>query len=279
MSCHFVTWGAGAITRMDAACSKPSFGTILITILPVMTRRALSLALPSHMMTRHSWQAGALLLTAGSISTWVTFVFAGVALVTGFTDTGTMTTVTLQSVLLEALTLLRAARSESPLRTRQVAEAPIQARITQTCSVGPMTATVICTVTLLVALLPIESLWTAILAQVSTDPRRAAAAPRNRITAGTIFTLAGEGAVFTKISIGARLVANDAGPPIRAIAAIFPWITFSSIRTVVTRQTAVVAKGVVQTYEFLCQVTLGPQLPLVVFVVVIALQGLAVVLQ
>lgn len=175
-------------------------------------------------------------------------VFAGVALVTGFTDTGTMTTVTLQSVLLEALTLLRAARSESPLRTSwmrkfrrnelqqdsishqesdqqcctdrhkrlwyhtwivatitvfrsslfcmwilvilekqsgcfdifgicgwevrgwwnvwtagltQVAEAPIQARITQTCSVGPMTATVICTVTLLVALLPIESLWTA----------------------------------------------------------------------------------------------------------------------
>lgn len=43
--------------------------------------------------------------------------FAGVALVTGFTDAGAVTTVTLQSVLLEALTLLRAARSEGPLRT------------------------------------------------------------------------------------------------------------------------------------------------------------------
>lgn len=31
--------------------------------------------------------------------------------------------------------------------------------------------------------------------------------------------------------------------------------------------------------EFLCQVALGPQLPLVVFVVVIAFQGLAVVLH
>lgn len=45
----------------------------LITVLPVTTRRALSLALPSHMITGNSWRAGALLLTAGSISTWVAF--------------------------------------------------------------------------------------------------------------------------------------------------------------------------------------------------------------
>lgn len=44
------------------------------------------------------------------------------------------------------------------------------------------------------------------------------------------------------------LVANDASPSVRTITAIFPRITFSSIRTVVTRQTAIVAKSVVQTH-------------------------------
>lgn len=42
-----------------------------------------------------------------------------------------------------------------------------------------------------------------ILAQVSTDPGRTAAASRDGITAGTIFTFTGEGAVFTKESLGA----------------------------------------------------------------------------
>lgn len=126
----------------------------------------------------------------------------------------------------------------------EVAEASVQSRVTQTGSVGPVAAPVIGTVTLLIALLPIEALRTActqetthtklqittshggkemfslkikeqmflsgtkagqltILAQVSTDPGRTAAAPSDRITAGTIFTLTGEGAVFTKISLGA----------------------------------------------------------------------------
>ncbi len=44
------------------------------------------------------------------------------------------------------------------------------------------------------------------------------------------------------------LVANEAYPPIRAVTAAFPLITFSSIRTVVTRQTAVMAKGVIQAH-------------------------------
>lgn len=95
------------------------------------------------------------------------------------------------------------------------------------------------------------------MAQVSTDPRWAAAAPSDGITAGTVFTLTGEGAVFTEISLGARcevetyqgpsllhsedlimvivyrcvcvcdepaltLVADDARPSVGAIAAIFP---------------------------------------------------------
>lgn len=182
-----------------------------------------------------------------------------------------MTTVTLQGVLLDTLTLLRAAGTEGPLRTREVAEASVESRITQTGSVGPVAAPVIGTVALLIALLPIEAFRTAILAQVSTDPRRTAAAPIDRITAGTIFTLTGEGAVFTKISLGTCLVADDACPSVRAVTAVFPQITFSSIRTVVTCQTAVVAESVIQTHKFLCKVTLGPQLPLVVFVVVIAL--------
>lgn len=42
---------------------------------------------------------------------------AGVAVVTRFTDTGAMATVTLQSVLLDTATLLGAARSKGPLRT------------------------------------------------------------------------------------------------------------------------------------------------------------------
>lgn len=42
---------------------------------------------------------------------------AGVAVVTRFTDTGAMATVTLKSVLLDTATLLGAARSKGPLRT------------------------------------------------------------------------------------------------------------------------------------------------------------------
>lgn len=42
-----------------------------------------------------------------------------------------------------------------------------------------------------------------ILAQVPTDPGRTAAASRDGITAGTIFTFTREGAVFTKESLGA----------------------------------------------------------------------------
>lgn len=123
----------------------------------------------------------------------------------------------------------------------EVAETSVESRIAQTGSVGPVAAPVIGTVTLLIALLPIEALRTActqettqqlemhrschwgremfslrtkyfvwdggrqltILAEVSTDPRRTAASPSDRITAGTIFTLTGEGAVFPKISLGA----------------------------------------------------------------------------
>lgn len=44
------------------------------------------------------------------------------------------------------------------------------------------------------------------------------------------------------------LVADDAYPPVGAVAAIFPWTAFSSIRTIVTRQTAVIAKSVIQTH-------------------------------
>lgn len=264
---------------MYATWSKCSLWTVLITVLSMTTGRAFPLALSSHMITRHSWWTGALLLTASSVSTWSAFFLACVALVTRFTDTGAMATVTLQSVLLDTLTLLRAACTKCPLWTREVAEASVESRITQTGSVGPVTAPVISTVTLLVALLPVEALRTAILAQVSTDPGRTAAAPSDGITAGTIFTLTGEGAVFTKMSLGARLVADDADPPVRAVAASFPRVAFSFIRAVVTRQTAVVTKRVVQTHKFLSQVAFCPQLPLIVLIVVIALQGLVVVLH
>lgn len=43
--------------------------------------------------------------------------FARVALVTRFTGAGAVATVTLHSVLLDTVTLVRAARSEGPLRT------------------------------------------------------------------------------------------------------------------------------------------------------------------
>ena len=44
------------------------------------------------------------------------------------------------------------------------------------------------------------------------------------------------------------LVADDADPAIGAVAASFPWIACSSVRAVVTRQTAVVTERVVQTH-------------------------------
>lgn len=44
------------------------------------------------------------------------------------------------------------------------------------------------------------------------------------------------------------LIADNARPPVGAIAAIFPQIAFSSIRTVVARQTAVAAESVIQAH-------------------------------
>lgn len=44
------------------------------------------------------------------------------------------------------------------------------------------------------------------------------------------------------------LVADNARPPVGAVAAIFPHIAFSSIGTVVARQTAVAAESVIQAH-------------------------------
>lgn len=44
------------------------------------------------------------------------------------------------------------------------------------------------------------------------------------------------------------LIADNARPPVGAIAAIFPQIAFSSIRTVVACQTAVAAESVIQAH-------------------------------
>lgn len=110
LSRHLVTGGACAITRMDASGSKPSLWTVwsgfrqerllsqhgttkaehkaaakgkervscvdpptLITVLSVTSQRAFSLAFPGHMVAGNSFWTGALLLTADSISTRVTF--------------------------------------------------------------------------------------------------------------------------------------------------------------------------------------------------------------
>lgn len=48
--------------------------------------------------------------------------------------------------------------------------------------------------------------------------------------------------------VSLTLVADEAHPAIRTIAASFPLITFSPVRTVITGQTAVAAKSVVQTH-------------------------------
>ena len=125
----------------------------------------------------------------------------------------------------------------------EVAEASVESRITQTGAVGPVAAPVIGTITLFITLLPIEALRTActqetthrrlqittsccgkgnfclgqrggltILAHVSTDPGWTAAAATDWITAGTILTLTGEGAVLTKISLWTGCENNKKGP-------------------------------------------------------------------
>lgn len=98
-----------------------------------------------------------------------------------------------------------------------------------------------------------------ILAKLSADPWWTAAAPSDGVAARAIFTFRREGAVLTKKSLGAcweienqtvpsllitmtyvcvpvclTLVADEANPPIGAVAASFPLITFSPIRTVIT---------------------------------------------
>lgn len=158
-------------------------------------------------------------------------------------------------------------------------EAPVKPWVTQTRAIGSVTAPIVSTVALLIALFAIEAFWTAILAQLSADPRWTPTVSIDRITTGTILTFTGKGAVFTKMSFGACLITDDACPSIGAITAIFQWITFSSTRAIITCQAAVMAKSVIQTHKFLFQITLGSKLPLIIFIVVIALQGLAVIVQ
>lgn len=112
-----------------------------------------------------------------------------------------------------------------------MAEASVESGIAEAGAVRPMAASVVGTVALLVALLPVETLRTAweqqkrcnnqkdreektiskqtsrqltVLAQVSTDPWWTAAAPGDRITARTVLALAVERAVFAEKSLRAR---------------------------------------------------------------------------
>lgn len=193
------------------------------------TQWAFSLAFSSYMVAGNSFRTGTLLLTACSISTRVTFFLACGAPVAGFTHTGAMTPMTLQRILLDTATLLRAACAKGPLGTREVAEASVESGIAEAGAVRPMAASVVGTVALLVALLPVETLRTAVLAQVSTDPWWTAAAPGDRITARTVLALAVERAVFAEKSLRARLVADDASPAVVTITAAFPLVALASV--------------------------------------------------
>lgn len=102
-----------------------------------------------------------------------------------------------------------------------MAEAPIKPRVTQTGSVRPVAAAVVCTVTFLIALFPIKPFWTAILTELAADPWWTFTASTHRITASSVFAFTNEGAVLTKMSFRARLVTEDAGPAVGTVAVIF----------------------------------------------------------
>lgn len=275
-----VTRGTRTVTGLAAAAPEPPLRACLITVVATTTGGAFPLALSGHVMAGHTWGTGALLLTARTVGARVAFLAARVALVTGFARAGAMATVALQGVLLDTPTLFRAARAECPPGTRQVAEAAIETGLTQAGPVVAVTTPVVGTVTLLVAQLPIEALWAAVLAEVTADPRWTAAAPIGRIAAGPVPTLRGRRAVLAKPALRTRLVADESGPSVGAVAAVPPGAAVPPVGAVVTRQAAVVAKRLVQTHKLLGQVALGPQLCFVVLVVVVALQGCrAVILQ
>lgn len=102
-----------------------------------------------------------------------------------------------------------------------MAEATIEPRVTQTGAISPVAAAVVRTVAFLFALFAVKPLWTPILTELSADPWWTFAASTHRITASSVFALADEGAVSTKMSLGASLVAEDPSPAVRTVTAVF----------------------------------------------------------
>lgn len=132
-----------------------------------------------------------------------------------------------------------------------MAEPSVQSRVTQTRPISAMTPSIISTVTLLITQLPIETLRTTVLTQLSTDPWWTAAAPRDRITHTTVLTLTAQRAIPAEPALRTRLIANDPRPSVGTVTAVCVCVTHSSVSTILTRQTAVEAERAVQTNEFL----------------------------
>lgn len=114
-----------------------------------------------------------------------------------------------------------------------------------------MTPSVVSTITLLITELPIETLGTTVLTQLSTDPWWTAAAPGDRITHTIVLTLTAQRAIPAEQALWTRLITHESRPSVRTVTAGSVFVTHSSISTVLTRQTAVEAERIIQTYEFL----------------------------
>lgn len=117
-----------------------------------------------------------------------------------------------QRVLLHALTLLRAASSKGPPGTGEVAEAPVQPRVTQAGSIQPVAIAAVGTVALLVAVLPEESFGTSVFTKCPLNSWRAATLPRDGVAGASVLALTNTGTAVTIRPTGASFVADDASP-------------------------------------------------------------------
>lgn len=279
LSAHPVARGSSAGAWLQAVHSEPSLWTRLIAVLSAVARRTLSLARAAHVIAGHTRGTLALSLATRAIETRAAFILAGAATVAGLADTAPVPPVAFLGVPLHTPTLLRAAGSKRPLRAWKVAVSPVETWVAQAGSVGAVAAPVVGTVTLLIAVLPVETLRAAILTHLPTHSRGAAAASSDGVTGRSVLTLAGEAAVLTEGPLWASLVAHDPGPAVRALTAVPLRATHSSVRAVLARQAAVVTKRVVQAHEFLSQGVLSTQLPLALVVLLSLLEELGVLLS
>lgn len=200
-------------------------------------------------ITRNIRRTAAPQFATSPIKPWGAFFLALFAVVARLAGAGAVPGAALQRVLLHTLTLLRAARTERPPGTGEVAEAAVEPGVTQAGSVQSVAVALVGTVAWFVAVLPKETFWATVLAELSQHTGGTVALPRAGVTGASVLALADTSTSPAKRPRGTGLIADGPSPAGRADAAAALAVAAAPVQTILTPQAAVLAKRVTQAHN------------------------------